>query len=200
MEYSLLFGVTGFLLSAYAVIANDSAQTLGTFIASNKDGKWYWQWAVMSIVMVATLSYAFMSGDISSGRLNDIPLPKLYSWYHLAAPLLLLVMTRVGVPVSTTILTLSVFSSSFVLEKILLKSALGYSIAAVSAYILWFTLSKSTQVADCAMGRDMSSLAAVASARHCKRSCFSASWCRITYLDVRCLHDHSSHRISTFIL
>ena len=142
MEYSLLFGVTGFLLSAYAVIANDSAQTLGTFIASNKDGKWYWQWAVMSIVMVATLSYAFMSGDISSGRLNDIPLPKLYSWYHLAAPLLLLVMTRVGVPVSTTILTLSVFSSSFVLEKILLKSALGYSIAAVSAYILWFTLSK----------------------------------------------------------
>jgi len=142
MVLSLMFGTVGFLMAAYAVIANDSAQTLGTFIASNKGTSWKLQWLVMSIVMVATLTYGYMSGDIAHGRLNSIPLPETFRWYHLAATTLLLVLTRLGVPVSTTILTLSVFSSSFVLEKILLKSAMGYAIAAVSAYILWTIISK----------------------------------------------------------
>ena len=121
MEPTLAFGVLGFLMAAYAVIANDSAQTLGTFIASNKETKWQYQWLVMATVMVVTLAYGYMSGDIAHGRLNSIPLPETFQWYHLAAPALLLGLTRFGVPVSTTILTLSVFSSSFVLEKILIK-------------------------------------------------------------------------------
>ena len=112
-------------MAAYAVIANDSAQTLGTFIASNKETKWHWQWLTMASVMVATLTYGYMSGDIAHGRLDTIPQPDIFKWYHLAAPALLLALTRLGVPVSTTILTLSVFSSSFVLEKILVKSAMG---------------------------------------------------------------------------
>ena len=142
MELTLIFGVLGFLLAAYSVIANDSAQTLGTFIASNKETKWHYQWLVMASVMVATLTYGYMSGDIAHGRLNSIPLPETFEWYHLAAPALLLGLTRFGVPVSTTILTLSVFSSSFVLESILIKSAVGYALAAVSAYVLWTLLSK----------------------------------------------------------
>ena len=142
MELTLVFGTLGFLMAAYAVIANDSAQTLGTFIASNKGTKWQYQWLTMSAVMVATLTYGYMSGDIAHGRLNSIPLPETFQWYHLAAPALLLSLTRFGVPVSTTILTLSVFSSSFVLEKILIKSALGYALAAVSAYALWTVISK----------------------------------------------------------
>ena len=129
-------------MAAYAVIANDSAQTLGTFIASNKESKWQWQWLTMATVMVATLTYGYMSGDIAHGRLDAIPQPDVFRWYHLAAPALLLVLTRFGVPVSTTILTLSVFSSSFVLEKILLKSAMGYALAAVAAYALWNLLSR----------------------------------------------------------
>ena len=96
----------------------------------------------MATVMVATLTYGYMSGDIAHGRLNSIPLPETFKWYHLAATTLLLVLTRFGIPVSTTILTLSVFSSSFILEKILIKSAMGYAIAAVLAYILWTYLSK----------------------------------------------------------
>jgi hypothetical protein len=142
MEISLIFGILGFVLAAYSVIANDSAQTLGTFIASNKETKWHRQWLVMSSVMVLTLTYGYMTGDIAHGRLNSIALPETFQWYHLAAPLLLLGLTRFGVPVSTTILTLSVFSSSVVLEKILIKSAMGYALAAVSAYILWTVLSR----------------------------------------------------------
>ena len=33
---------TVFFLAAYSAIANDSIQTIGTFIASNKDRKWYY--------------------------------------------------------------------------------------------------------------------------------------------------------------
>ena len=142
MEITIIYGVLGFLFAAYAVIANDSAQTLGTFISSNKDSKWYWQWLVMCTIMICTLSYSYFSGDITQGRLNSIPLPGQFEWYHLAASTLLLVLTRVGIPVSTTILTLSVFSSSVILEKILLKSAFGYAISAVSAYILWTVITQ----------------------------------------------------------
>jgi phosphate/sulfate permease len=141
-DLTIIYGVLGFLLASYSVIANDSAQTLGTFIASNRETKWYWQWLVMSSVLVATLTYGYMSGDIAHGRLNHIPLPEQFQWYHLAAPALLMALTRFGVPVSTTILTLSVFSTGFVLEKILLKSAMGYAVAAVAAYALWAVLSK----------------------------------------------------------
>jgi len=137
MSLSLMLGTTGFLMAAYAVIANDSAQTLGTFISSNRETKWYWKWLTMSSIMVATLTYAWLSGDVAHGRLNSIPLPKTFQWYHTLAPFLLLVLTRFGIPVSTTILTLSVFSSSLVLEQILLKSAVGYAIASVVAYGLW---------------------------------------------------------------
>ena len=62
---SLLFCGLGFALAAYSVIANDSAQTLGTFIASNKETKWQWQWLAMTTVMVVTLTYGYASGDIA---------------------------------------------------------------------------------------------------------------------------------------
>ena len=34
----------GFALAAYSAIANDSIQTLGTFLASNSKRTWVWQW------------------------------------------------------------------------------------------------------------------------------------------------------------
>jgi len=56
--------------------------------------------------------------------------------------MLLLGLTRFGVPVSTTLLTLSAFSSGLVLEKIIMKSALGYGVAAVAAYAIWICLTR----------------------------------------------------------
>ncbi|SVC70538.1 uncharacterized protein METZ01_LOCUS323392, partial [marine metagenome] len=42
MDFSLLYTIIGFGLAAYSVIGNDSIQTLGTFLASNKERfKWY---------------------------------------------------------------------------------------------------------------------------------------------------------------
>lgn len=139
----MTFGAIGFLLAAYAVIGNDSAQTLGTFISSNKKKTdWRIMWAFTSVILAATLMWGWSQGDIAFGRLNKIPLPEQFQWYHALAPMLLLGLTRFGVPVSTTLLTLSAFSSGLVLEKIIMKSALGYGVAAVAAYAIWMALTR----------------------------------------------------------
>jgi phosphate/sulfate permease len=81
------------------------------------------------------------AGDISYGRLEKIPYQPV-QWYHAVAPLVLVLLTRFGIPVSTTFLVLSAFASTVVLEKVLLKSAMGYLVAAAAAYVIWLAVSK----------------------------------------------------------
>ena len=144
MEILTLWMLVGFLFAAYAVIANDSVQTLGTWIASNNE-KVHWRimWTAASAVLLYTLWYGWYmnGGDISYGRLNKIPFQEI-QWYHAMAPGLLLILTRIGVPVSTSFLVLSAFASTFVLEKMLVKSMMGYAVAAVAAYAIWIVVSK----------------------------------------------------------
>jgi len=138
-----LLTIMGFALAGYSVIANDSVQTLGTWIASNREKfKWYVLWLAASSVMAATLIYGWniYDGDISFGRLTKIPYQEV-QWYHAMAPLALVLLTRKGIPVSTSFLVLSAFASTFVLEKMLLKSVVGYGLAAVVSYALWFFVS-----------------------------------------------------------
>lgn len=144
MDYNLLFALLGFLFAAYAVLANDSIQTLGTFISSNQKKNWIWQWLAASSVLIGVLCYSWYAynGDISYGRLSTISLPEVIQWYHVIPPLGLLILTRLGFPVSTTFLVLSVFASNFVLEKMILKSVLGYVVAATVAFAIWFVISK----------------------------------------------------------
>jgi len=73
--------------------------------------------------------------------LNKIPWQEV-QWYHAMAPAVLLLLTRVGVPVSTSFLVLSAFASTFVLEKMLMKSMMGYVVAATFAYAVWFVVSR----------------------------------------------------------
>jgi len=124
-------------------MGNDAVQTLGTFMASNlRAFKWYWLWLAASAVLCVTLFYGWsVHGDIAYGRLDKIPYQQI-QWYHAAAPLVLVILTRIGIPVSTTFLVLSVFASTFVMEKMLLKSALGYGVAAITAYILWMIIAR----------------------------------------------------------
>ena len=144
MELTLIYTVIGFGLAGYSVIANDSIQTLGTFIASKQKWfKWYTLAGAASFVMIIAITWGWYSydGDISYGRLNRIPYQEI-QWYHAVAPAILLVLTRVGIPVSTTFLVLSAFASTVVLEKMLVKSIVGYGIAAAVAYICWIVISK----------------------------------------------------------
>ena len=144
MELVTLWMGIGFLFAAYSVIANDSVQTLGTWIASNNEKvNWKIMWVAASSVLLWALWYGWYTygGDISYGRLNKIPFQEI-QWYHAMAPALLLILTRVGVPVSTSFLVLSAFASTFVLEKMLMKSMMGYAVAAVAAYALWLGITK----------------------------------------------------------
>jgi len=144
MELTLLYTIVGFGLAGWSVIANDSIQTLGTFIASkSKWFKWYTLASSASLMMIIVITYGWWAydGDISFGRLTRIPYQEI-QWYHAVAPGILLLLTRVGIPVSTTFLVLSAFASTVVLEKMLLKSVVGYGLAAVAAYICWVVISK----------------------------------------------------------
>jgi hypothetical protein len=144
MDALTLWMSVGFLMAAYSVIANDSVQTLGTWIASNNERYNYKTlWAAASAVLLWALWFGWYvnGGDISYGRLNKIPWQEI-QWYHAAAPAILLLLTRVGIPVSTSFLVLSAFASTFVLEKMLMKSIMGYAVAAIAAYFIWIVVSK----------------------------------------------------------
>ena len=104
MELTLIYTIVGFALAGWSVIANDSIQTLGTFIASkSKWFKWYTLAGSASFAMIVTITYGWWAydGDISFGRLTRIPYQQI-QWYHAVAPGILLLLTRIGIPVSTT--------------------------------------------------------------------------------------------------
>ena len=130
-------------MAAYSVIANDSIQTLGTWISSNITVVAWWKMAIMaSSILAATVFYGWYvnDGDISYGRLNKIPHQEV-EWYHGVAPVTLVVLTKMGVPVSTSFLILTTFADGIVFNKMLTKSILGYGLAALVAYLFWFLMS-----------------------------------------------------------
>ncbi len=138
----------GFSLAAYSAIANDSIQTLGTFIASNSKKPWWILWLFMGLIFLATVSYSWVvfDGDVSHQRLLSkgfAKAPTSFSFLQLAAPILLLILTRFRMPVSTTFLLLSAFSTqASSIGAMLGKSLSGYLLAFVTAIFVWFIVSK----------------------------------------------------------
>ena len=53
----------GFAFAAYAAVANDSIQTIGTFIASNQDKKWWVLWLFLGSIFIGTISYSWLTTD-----------------------------------------------------------------------------------------------------------------------------------------
>jgi hypothetical protein len=138
----------GFSLAAYSAIANDSIQTIGTFIASNSKKPWWILWLFMGLIFLATVGYSWVvfDGDVSSQRLltkGFDKAPTSFSFLQLAAPILLLVLTRFRMPVSTTFLLLSAFSTqASSIGAMLGKSLTGYLLAFATAIFVWFIVSK----------------------------------------------------------
>ncbi|WP_018476367.1 hypothetical protein [Pontibacter roseus] len=138
----------GFAFAGYSAIANDSIQTIGTFIGSNEDKKWYWQWLFMGLIFVATVTYSWVifDGDVSYQRLATPGLDKAptnFVYLQLASPIILLLLTRFRIPVSTTFMLLSVFTAtSGTILSMINKSVAGYIVAFISALIIYLVLSK----------------------------------------------------------
>ena len=129
----------GFIVAGFSAVSNDSIQTLGTFLAANKKVAWYWLWAFIGGIMVLTVTYGWLTyaGDISYGRLNQIPQPQSISFIQLLAPIALIVLTRFRMPVSTTFLILAAFSSTDTINAMLNKTMIGYFLAFFVAILTW---------------------------------------------------------------
>src|SRR5680860_73794 len=102
----------GFMLAGYSAIANDSIQSIGTFIASNGDQKWWKLWLYIGGIFVVTVFYSWImyDGDVSFQRLNSKGFsesPTEFHFLQIAAPIILLFITRLKMPVSTKFMLLS---------------------------------------------------------------------------------------------
>ena len=126
--------IIGFLLADFSVVANDSLQTLGTYISSNrqrtpKSVQMIFVCCITSIVLF--LGWYLHQGEPAWGRLDSFPVPERFTWAYIIPPIAVLALTAWGAPVSTSFLVLS----SFVPENI--GRLLGSSI---SGYVMAFCL------------------------------------------------------------
>lgn len=148
--YPLLARWFGFILASYSAIANDSIQTIGTFIAANAHRKWWHLWLYIGLIFVATMTYSWVAyhGDVSYQRLTEkgfSEAPTSFTFAQLLAPIILLVLTRWQIPVSTSFLLLNVFATeSSAVYHVMQKSFVGYVIAFVVALVFWYPFSKIT--------------------------------------------------------
>jgi hypothetical protein len=139
-----IFMFFGFLVAGYSIVANDAIQTLGTFLSSNSHRPWWLLWLYACSILVAVLVYGWIVnfGDVAYGRLEKFPEPPGgISWLHAIPPVFILLLTRFGVPVSTTFLVLTVFAPSN-LEQMLVKSMLGYGVAIVVGILVYSFVSR----------------------------------------------------------
>ncbi len=138
----------GFAFAGYSAIANDSIQTIGTFITSNRHKAWWVLWLFMGGIFLVTATYSFVTfdGDVSYQRLASKGFetaPTEFSYLQVAAPLFLLVLTRLRMPVSTTFLLLTSFATDVgSVGKVLSKSLTGYVLAFAVALLVWMLASR----------------------------------------------------------
>jgi len=138
-----IFMWLGFMLASYAVVGNDVIQTLGTFMLSNQKKPWWVLWIFAASLLTITLVYSWFaySGDVSYERLSKYPLPDSFEWYYLLPPLVLMIITRFGLPVSTSFLILTFFKPKGLVGMIE-KSLLGYVVAFGAAIVVYFFTTK----------------------------------------------------------
>lgn len=137
----------GFFFAAYATVANDSIQSLGTFIESNKTRQWWKLWLFIGgiFLLVVTFSWLYFDGDVTYQRLlkpdgtTKYPHPESFGFFQIIAPLVLLILTRMRMPVSTTFLILSVFSADTSgITSVVWKSWTGYIMAFILSFLVWY--------------------------------------------------------------
>jgi len=133
----------GFAIAGYSAIANDSIQTLGTFIASNEKTPWWLMWLFVGLIFLATVGYSWIvyDGDVSHQRLQAKGFdtaPTSFEYLHVAAPIFLLILTRLRMPVSTTLLLLGCFATTGKgIWAVTIKSIGGYGIGFGVAILIW---------------------------------------------------------------
>ncbi len=146
LTLSNIYMITGFLISMYSCVSNDVIQTLGTYLTTSKKMPTWLIWAFTSAVLIITISTGWIvnNGDMSFGRLERIPYPETFTLVHVLPPIILLFLTKYGMPVSTTFLILSIFSANDlnVIGMILSKSLIGYVLALIVSIVIYTLLAR----------------------------------------------------------
>lgn len=162
MDFSIIFMYLGFILAAYSVVGNDVIQTLGTFLSSNSKRPWVILWIFAGSILVFTLFYGYYHPDldVTYGRLKSFEIPDKLEWFYILPPIVLLIITRLGIPVSTTFTILTLFSLSKIegssistllsslfdfestFGKMLMKSLNGYGVAFIVGLIIYILITK----------------------------------------------------------
>ncbi len=165
MDFSTIVMWVGFALASYSVVGNDVIQTLGTFLTSNEKKIHWSKFLIFTggiMFLVLLYGYASPTMDIAYGRLDKFVFPEQYAWYYALPPLVLMFITRLGIPVSTTFMILTLFSLSNIpadigsllsslididstLGKMTKKSLIGYAAALTFASIFYVSFSKFTE-------------------------------------------------------
>ena len=141
----------GFFFAGYSAIANDSIQTIGTFLASNQDKPWWMLWMYIGGIFLVTVTVCWIlfDGDVSYQRLTSKGFnetPNEFTFLQVAAPLFLLILTRLRMPVSTTFLLLSCFAASASsITGVLGKSLSGYFLAFAAGLTVWLVVTKTLE-------------------------------------------------------
>ena len=94
--------IIGFLLAAFSVVSNDSLQTLGTYISSNRQRtpKSVQMVFVCSVtIFVLFLGWSINHGESAWGRLQLFPVPEPFTWAYIIPPIAVLALTSEYAPV-----------------------------------------------------------------------------------------------------
>ena len=87
MEFNIsnLVMISGFILSLFACVSNDAIQTLGTFLNTTKHRPVWQIWLFVCAVMITTfvIGWFVNDGDMAFGRLDKVPMPERYYWWHI---------------------------------------------------------------------------------------------------------------------
>ena len=133
-------GWMAFSVAAFSVAGNDAIQTVGTFIESKRKTHWVPKVVMLCGLLIVVHAYGWVhdNGEIHFERLKTFPEATEFNIFQLLAPIVLVIITRLKAPISTTFLILGLFGGSNI-EKMLNKSFLGYGIAFLFAMAFWGT-------------------------------------------------------------
>jgi hypothetical protein len=132
----------GFLLAAYAVVGNDSLQSLGPFLAGNRGRvprPWQALFLCAVLCTVLLLGWRTGQGDPAWGRLAAVGPPEPFGWPDLLPAVAVLGLTRWGLPVSSSFLLLSAFAPAS-LGGMVLRSLVGYGLAFLIGLLVYGAL------------------------------------------------------------
>ncbi len=151
--------ILGFAMAAYSIVANDSIQTLGTFLSSNSKRPWWILWIFISSILVITVTKGWLDngGDPAFGRLSvegkEVAFPIQFTWLFILPPLILIIFTQSGIPVSTSLLVLTAFKGLTAFQqgkdstgaldlfsKMMQKSLVGYGIAFALGFLIYVSV------------------------------------------------------------